>query len=399
MNVIQTIKQGSVINLSINGKLEKKICSSPEEATKIYKMVLSTKENPTDEAVKKLYAYLNDTTRIATIAGFEVDVVDGKVYLEGFNTPVPQSISDIILEYYENDFPYQSIVNFWKLLMVNPDVRVRETLFDFLTKYNFVLTENGYFVTYKAVEIYKSKNDTDSPKVSKSKNNLTSFVNDNFIKVKSWKKSAKNFTVYQKDGKYLLSETKKFKGNATTIGVLNDLYVELFNISIPVKEETKIESVIYTDKHTRTMRIKLGQVVKQERDTCVGDPSIECASSLHSGSVIYVQNFANKIDTILSCLINPAHVVAVPKHDNTKLRSCEYFPLSVVDNFHSLSPNSQQSFFESDYIAYEKKELEKQIKMIKDNQLPIKACIDSKKEERSMDELLKIIESRLVDIK
>jgi hypothetical protein len=147
------------------------------------------------------------------------------------------------------------------------------------------------------------------------------------------------------------------------------------------------------------MRIKLGEAVKQERKTCVGDPSIECASSLHTGHVQYVKAFASSSDTILCCLINPAHVVAVPKYDNTKLRSCEYFPLSVVDNFNTLNINTQQSFFESDYIAYEKTELEKQLDLIKNNQLPIEASINSKKEERSMEELLKIIESRLIDIK
>ena len=60
MNIVNAIKTGSVINLSINGKLEKKICSSVEEANVIFKMILNTKENPTDEAIKKLYAYLKN---------------------------------------------------------------------------------------------------------------------------------------------------------------------------------------------------------------------------------------------------------------------------------------------------------------------------------------------------
>ena len=54
------------------------------------------------------------------------------------------------------------------------------------------------------------------------------------------------------------------------------------------------------------------------------------------------------------------------------------------------------------YLIYHKlenkKELEKMVKSIKDNQLPIEATINSKPETRSMEELLKIIESRLIDI-
>lgn len=389
MNIINAIKTGSVINISINGKLEKKVCSNSDDANAIYKMVLTTKENPTDQNIQKLYAFLNDTSRIATIAGFEVDVKDGKTYLEGFNTPVPQAIMDMIQDYYENEYPYQSILNFWKLLMANPDVRVRETLFYFLTKFNFVLTENGYFVTYKAVKNYleppKAISDTD----------LISFVKEKFNVVKNkWKQSPKNFTIYQKDGKYIVAETKTFKGDATTIGLLNELYEDISNKAV----EPKKEDPTYTDKHTGTMRIKLGIPVQQERKTCNGDPSVECDSGLHCGHIQYVQHFANESDTILSCLVNPAHVVAVPKYDNTKLRTSEYFPLSIVDNFHTLEVSKQQSFFESDYIAYEKEELEKMIELVKKNQLPIESAKKTTAESRNMDELLKIIETRLLDI-
>ena len=55
-------------------------------------------------------------------------------------------------------------------------------------------------------------------------------------------------------------------------------------------------------------------------------------------------------------------------------------------------------FFESHYAAYEKSELERQIQLIKDNQLPIESAITAETESRSMRELLKIIETRLIDI-
>jgi len=412
MNNINAIKTGSVINLSINGKLEKKVCSSVEDANVIYKMILVTKENPTDDNVKKLYAFLNDTTRIATIAGLEIDVVNGNTYLEGFNTPLPQNIIDVIQEYYENDFPCESIINFWKLLMVNHDVRVRETLFGFLTKYNFVLTEHGYFVTYKAVK------DLIEPKVKETpieapkkaiEDDLTRLVNDKYFQVKKWKKAAKNFTVYQKDDKYFVAETKTFKGDASTIGVLNELYDSLNPIAkvivIPStdivvgKPFVEVPTKTFTDKRTGKMRIKLGQPVKMERKKCNGDPAVECSYGLHVGTTIYVKKFANPSDTVLTCLVNPAHVIAVPKYDNTKMRVCEYFPLAIIESFSKKEVNSGQAFFENDYIAYEKAELEEMVNSIKQNQLPIEATINSKPETRSMEELLKIIESRLVDIK
>jgi len=413
MNNINAILTGTVINLSINGKLEKKVCSSLEDAKMIYKMILTTKENPTDENVKKLYAFLNDATRIATIAGLEIDLVNGETYLEGFNTPLPQNIIDVIQEYYENDFPYESIINFWKLLMVNPDVRVRETLFGFLTKFNFVLTEHGYFVTYKAVKDFVEPKVKETPKeapkaISPVVDELTKLINTKYNQVRNvWKKAAKNFTVYQKDEKYFVAETKTFKGDATTVGLLSDLYLSVNPVAEPLpttelvvgEPVVEIPTKTYTDKHTGKMRIKLGQPVKMERKKCNGDPAVECSYGLHVGSTIYVKSFAGVGDTVLTCLVNPAHVIAVPKYDRTKMRVCEYFPLSVIESFKDKKPNEEQAFFESDYIAYEKEELEEMVKSVKQNQLPIEATINSKPETRSMDELLKIIESRLVDIK
>ena len=275
-----------------------------------------------------------------------------------------------------------------------------------------MLTKHGYFLTYKAVKDFdepKAKEVTKkTPKAVPVVDELTKLVNEKFNQIKNvWKKAAKDFTVYQKDEKYFVAETKTFKGDASTIGVLSDLYLSLNPVTDPVpttelvvgKPVVEVPTKTYTDKHTGTMRIKLGQPVKMERKKCNGDPAVECSMGLHCGSVIYVQTFANQTDTILSCLVNPAHVVAIPKYDNTKMRVSEYFPLGVVDNFKTKKVNEQQAFFESDYIAYEKEDLENQIKLIKSNQLPIEASITSKKEERSMVELLKIIESRLIDIK
>ncbi len=324
----------------------------------------------------------------------------------------------MIQEYYENDFPYESIINFWKLLMVNPDVRVRETLFGFLTKYNFVLTEHGYFLTYKAVKDFiepkVKETEKEAPKaISPVVDDLTKLINTKYNQVRNvWKKAAKNFTVYQKDEKYFVAETKTFKGDATTIGLLSDLYLSLNPVAETVAPVPSTEIVVgetfvkevepqtktYTDKHTGKMRIKLGQPVKMERKKCNGDPAVECSYGLHVGSTIYVKSFANASDTVLSCLVNPAHVIAVPKYDRTKMRVCEYFPLAIVDSFQSKKVNEEQAFFENDYIAYEKEELEEMVKSVKQNQLPIEATINSKPETRSMEELLKIIESRLVDI-
>ena len=152
MKKIEAVKQGNVVNFSIDGKLQKKNCGTPDEATALYKALLKARESGSDEDFKAFRCLLSEKLRVAYLAGLETDIDSGEVFLAGFNTPVPMTLVEVIKEYHENAYPLEAILNFWKLLMTNPDVRVRESLFDFITTHDFVLTTNGYMVVYKAVD-------------------------------------------------------------------------------------------------------------------------------------------------------------------------------------------------------------------------------------------------------
>lgn len=52
-----------------------------------------------------------------------------------------------------------------------------------------------------------------------------------------------------------------------------------------------------------------------------------------------------------------------------------------------------------DYHTYEIEELEKQIHKVKATELPVEKAINGEEETRSMSELMKILQNRLVDIK
>ena len=80
MKNINAVKQGTTINISIDGKLHKKNCGSPSEANELFKAVLKAKENPTDENIKALRCYLNEKLRVALIAGLESDPESGEVF-------------------------------------------------------------------------------------------------------------------------------------------------------------------------------------------------------------------------------------------------------------------------------------------------------------------------------
>lgn len=386
---INAIKTGNVVNVSIEGKLHKKNCGSPKEADELFRVILNAKENPTDENITAIRLLLNERTRIAMEAGLEADPDTGQVFLAGFNTPVPSTLVEVVKEYHENGYPLEAIINFWKLLMINPDKRVRESLFEFIKTHDFVLTDNGYMVVYKAVYI-KEEADVDLP----------GFVSNQYLHVKKdWKCSPNKYVVYRDNNTSELFITKletaenwdEEEKNVEVLGKLGDLFKSIFDDN----QESNVQTT-YTDMHTRSMSIVLGQPVVMPRNACDSDPARDCSYGLHVGATKYVENFGGK--SVLVCYVNPANVVAVPDYDHSKMRVSEYFPFALASYNDRKIDIIEQSYFESDYQEYEADELEVLIAKVQAEELPIETAINAEQESRPMSELLKMIESRLIDI-
>lgn len=387
---IQAVKIGNVVNVSLNGKLHKKNCGSPEEANELFKLVLEAKENPTDKNVNKVRGYLNEKLRVAFLAGLENDIETGNVFLAGFNTPIPDQLVKVIEEYHENEYPMDALLNFWKLLMLNPDQKVRESLFGFIGKHDFSVTDMGYMIVYKAVSDGEKEN---TP--------LSKFIASEYLRVKKdWKCSPNKYTVYVADGNYAITKNttakkwaKKGKKTVEILGKLGYLYDKQIK-----KKTLDIVAPVFTDKHTKKMFIELGTPIKMSRTECDADPSRDCSYGLHVGATKYVETFANGGDTILVCLVNPAHVVAVPDYDNSKMRVSEYFPFAIAKYEDCKIDIIEEAYFEHDYIEYEADAIEEMVKKVQANEKPIETGVEVEDETRPMSELRKILESRLVDL-
>jgi|LSQX01.1.fsa_nt_gb hypothetical protein len=395
MNNIQAIKVGNVVNVSLNGKLHKKNCGSSEEANELFKLVLNAKANPTEDNIKSIRAYLNEKLRVAFLTGLEHDIDSGEVFLAGFNTPIPTTLVEVIKEYHENGYPIDPIINFWKLLMANPDTRVRESLFDFINTHDFVLTDKGYMIVYKAVYLKNSgSNHTTS--------SFDSFITNQYLKVKKeWKTSPNRYVVYEDDkGNYKITKEKTAENWDNDIIILGKLG-DIFNTikkgkTSEIVSNDKIQ--LYTDMHTQTMTIQLGVPVKQARKECDADPRKDCSNGLHVGATKYVENFAGSTGVVLVCLVNPMNVVAVPEYDHSKMRVDEYFPFAVANYVDGKIEIIEQKYFEDDYSNIEVAELEKLIEKIQSEELPFEAAINAEKEMRPMSELKRIIQARITDV-
>jgi len=395
MKKINVIKIGNMVKISLGGKLHQKNCGTPKEADELFRLCLKAKEDPSEENILNVRGYLNERTRVAIEAGLENDPETGDVFLAGFNTPIPDTLVEIIKEYHENNYPLDAIMNFWKLLMLNPDTRVRTVLFDFIKTHDFVLTDNGYMVVYKAV--YDVKEDG----VDTS---FAEYISSRYLHVKkTFKESPKNHIVYKNaDGEFATTNVKtaekwdEEEKGIEFLGNLNELFDAIFNSEVDDDDKSV---PVYTDMRTREFRIKLGEPVKQERKECDADFRQDCSNGLHVGATKYVEWFANGSSTVLVCYVNPANVVAVPDYDHSKMRVCEYFPFALATFSDGKIDVIEQAYFESDYTDYEVEELEKQVAAIQDDELPIEKAINAENdEERPMSELLKIVESRLIDI-
>lgn len=397
MKNINAVKIGTTVNLSINGKLHKKTCGSAEEANELYRLVLVARENPIEENIKAVKMYLNERIRVGMFAGLETDYESGEVFMAGFNTPIPNTLVDVIKEYHENQYPLTAILNFWKLLMINPDHRIRVSLFDFITTHDFVLTDKGYMVVYKAV--YRKDDVKDIDAVS-----FEEYITNQYLHVKKdWKCSPYKYIVYKDIDADIWNITKKETAenwnekerNVEFLGNLGDLFSAIVNAD---NKTGVVNNAVYTDMHSKTMSIELGTPVRMDRKECDGDPAIDCSFGLHVGATKYVQNFANNKSIILVCLVNPAHVVAVPNYDHSKMRVSEYFPYAFATYTDGKIDIIDEMYFEADYCEYEQKELEVAIAKVKAEELPYKNAINSEEETRPMSELMKMLETRLFDL-
>ena len=115
----------------------------------------------------------------------------------------------------------------------------------------------------------------------------------------------------------------------------------------------KESNIVYTDAHTGTTRIKIGEVVTMPREDCDTVQEHTCSQGLHCGSSWWLKRnyFGNNG---LVVLVNPADVVAVPPYDDYgKLRTCAYLPIAKAefDTDGNVIPFKANDGFDCGYVT------------------------------------------------
>lgn len=117
--------------------------------------------------------------------------------------------------------------------------------------------------------------------------------------------------------------------------------------------DTTKEKGVYTDHHSHSTRIEIGEMVTIPREKCDCNSNNECSRGLHCASVKWLKkNYFG--DVGLACLVNPADVVAVPHNSEYgKLRTCAYLPMDIIhyDNNDNVIPLDVEDGFDCSYVT------------------------------------------------
>ena len=230
---------------------------------------------------------------------------------------IPEDLVSAILKAErENDEELiQTYMNFWTLVSLNPDSRCRQNMFWFLDKYGMTISKSGLFVAYRNVGIKKAGDVIDG--------NLAKFITSEYARIKFIsKKSPKNYSVCRHDGSFVTKKNNSDDDVDGYFGNLAELYTALSDADV---------ATTYTDHHSRTFEIKIGEVVSMPREECDSIQENSCSRGLHvAGKDWLKNNYFGEVG--LMVLVNPADVVAVPPIDGYgKMRTCAYYPVSIVE--------------------------------------------------------------------
>ena len=158
----------------------------------------------------------------------------------------------------------QTYLNFWTLVSLNPDSRCRQNLFWFLNKYGMRISRSGLFVGYRNVLVKKAGSNIDAT--------LAHAISSEYSRIKfTSKKSPKDYVLCKEGTEFVAKKATSIKDEDNVVGPLDKLYISLSNVEI---------ATVYTDAHSRTFEIKIGEIVSMPREKCDSIQEHSCSRGL-----------------------------------------------------------------------------------------------------------------------
>ena len=324
-NLTVVLQDGSIIsksNATENDVQEIKLATSESEILRIVKDVNIQQEKVTEKLTREevdmysegfeLFKYLDD---------FYTE--GNTVYLSGTNRSLPELLvkkfikiitrvdkifsEESLQEKLNKDEEYISHKKFFMWCCLNPNAQSAEDLYGFLEKHNMKIDRHGNFYAYRRVKT-----------VGNDSKELVDFISNAYNKIKAvWKKSPKKFKVVT------VPDSKEFKLKEWDFNVENTEYVclgdlEYLYLNLPNMKENR-----YTSAHTGKEDYRVGNVISMPRNEGDDNNSVSCSMGFHAASKEY--DYSGFGDQDILVIINPMDVLAVPKGEVGKLRTCRWF--------------------------------------------------------------------------
>ena len=324
-NLTIVLQDGSIIsksNATENDVQEIKLATTESEILKIVKDVNIQQEKVTEELTREdiemysegfeLFQYLDD---------FYTE--GNTVYLSGTNRSLPDLLvkkfieiitrvdkvfsEESLQEKLNKDEEYLSHKKFFMWCCLNPNAQSAEDLYGFLEKHNMKIDKHGNFYAYRRVKT-----------VGNDSKELVDFISNTYNKIKAvWKKSPKKFKVVT------VPDSKKYELKQSDFNVENTEYIclgdlEYLYLNLPNMKENR-----YTSAYTGQEDYRVGNIISMSRDEGDDNNSVSCSMGFHAASKEY--DYSGFGDQDILVIINPMHVLAVPKGEIGKLRTCRWF--------------------------------------------------------------------------
>jgi hypothetical protein len=241
-------------------------------------------EKCTDDFMVSVMASLQDVEALIRLFNPEygkmknlVDGIEGSKYITRRGNSlyidsiskltVPQDFAEAFIQA-ERDGDQDKItayLNFWTLLSLNPDSRVRNNIFWFLKRWGMVISKSGLIVGYRNVDIKREG--------TKYPSCLVAYVTREwaYVRYKLKKNPADYAVIVDSFGEY---------GRTKAVGPQSSLTVEVGNLATLYNDIVANQgniAPIYTDHYSHTFEIKIGQIVQMERLTCDAEQEHDCS--------------------------------------------------------------------------------------------------------------------------
>lgn len=315
-------------------------CTTETQIYTLLSTVAPKKEQPKESVVETAEERKIVTDNLQAIRNsWDFTVVDNKVYLQDVDLEMPAVVVGSFIELLERlekeeehttgwdelTNQYEALKMFWYWTALNPIESARNDLFNFVRKNEITITNNGLLMMYRRIVSVASSN---------TNKELVKFITDSYLKVKKWKKSAKNYSIVKNGDEYMIINKPKVR-KTKKVKVVGNLAVLYRNLDQFQGDKT------YTDGHTKKKDIKIGSIYKEDEDKIDLDNKKDCSNGLHVGSKTF--GFQGFGDVGVLCLVNPMYVRSVPVSDTNKMRVSEMFIVGEMElDEYSENVESQQ---------------------------------------------------------